>query len=186
MLSPDTSNDLRDLANSKISDMNFTQFTSLLENEITKIDLNTFINRLKSLKDQVYAFDATRAIAPKLENEALWLGTMNKVVDEMKATVAHLKGTVEELEENSKFNHASMRDAINSLLSQATRATEMIQTEGPQLIASLTDQYVSETVDIIDEYVERVVTKIQTEVGHCAPLSTSYNASLISVCHEVS
>ena len=98
MLSPETSNDLRDLANSKISDMNFTQFTSLLENEITKIDLNTFINRLKSLKDQVYAFDATRAIAPKLENEALWLGTMNKVVDEMKATVAHLKGAGEELD----------------------------------------------------------------------------------------
>merc|ERR1719336_1091870 len=35
LLSPETSNDLRDLANSKISDMNFTQFTSLLENEIT-------------------------------------------------------------------------------------------------------------------------------------------------------
>lgn len=185
LLSPETSNDLKELANSKISDMNFTQFTSLLENEITKIDLNTFINRLKSLKDQVYAFDATRAIAPKLENEALWLGTMNKVVDEMKETVAHLKETVEELEENSKFNHASMRDAINSLLSQATRATEMIQTEGPELIASLTDQYVSETVDIIDEYVERVVTKIQGEVGYCAPLSTSYNATVISVCHEV-
>jgi len=185
LLSPETSNDLKELANSKISDMNFTQFTSLLENEITKIDLDKFINRLKALKDQVYAFDATRSIAPKLENEALWLGTMNKVVDEMKETVAHLKDTVEELEENSKFNHASMRDAINSLLSQATRATEMIQTEGPELIASLTDQYVSETVDIIDEYVERVVTKIEGEVGYCAPLSTSYNATVISVCHEV-
>merc|ERR1719384_1739343 len=61
----------------------------------------------------------------------------------------------------------------------------MIQTEGPELIASLTDQYVSETVDIIDEYVKRVVTKIQGEVGYCAPLSTSYNATVISVCHEV-
>jgi len=185
LLSPETSNDLRDLANSKISDMNYTQFTNLLENEVTKIDLSSFIQRLKTLKDQVYAFDTTRAIAPKLENQALWLGTMNKVVGEMKDTVQHLKATVIELEENSKFNHASMRDAINSLLSQATRATEMIQTEGPELIATLTDQYVSETVDLIDEYVERVVDKIQNEVGYCAPLSTSYNATVIGVCQEV-
>merc|ERR1712112_178838 len=98
----------------------------------------------------------------------------NKVVGEMKDTVQHLKATVIELEENSKFNHASMRDAINSLLSQATRATEMIQTEGPELIATLTDQYV-----------ERVVDKIQNEVGYCAPLSTSYNATVIGVCQEV-
>ena len=64
LLSPETSNDLRDLANSKISDMNYTQFTNLLENEVTKIDLSSFIQRLKTLKDQVYAFDTTRAIAP--------------------------------------------------------------------------------------------------------------------------
>ena len=57
--------------------MNFTGLTSLLEAEITKIDLPTFITRLKVLKDQVYSFEATRPIAPKLENEALWLGQMN-------------------------------------------------------------------------------------------------------------
>ena len=45
-----------------------------------------------------------------------------------------------------------MRDAINSLLSQANRATEMIQKDGPELISSLTDQYVTETVEIIDEF----------------------------------
>ena len=90
LLSPETSKDLKELADSKISDMNFTQFTTLLENEITKIDLKTFITRLKILKDQVYSFEATRAIAPKLENEALWLGKMDEVVEEMKVTVEPL------------------------------------------------------------------------------------------------
>ena len=66
-----------------------------------------------------------------------------------------------ELEENSKFNHTSMREAINSLLSQANRATEMIQKDGPELISSLTDQYVTETVEIIDEYVDRVIDNIR-------------------------
>ena len=50
LLSPETSNDLKELANSKISDMNFTQFTSLLENEITKIDFVNYIGAAKSAK----------------------------------------------------------------------------------------------------------------------------------------
>merc|ERR1712066_790628 len=67
----------------------------------------------------------------------------------MKVTVRNLTRTVTELEEISKFNKSSMREAITSLLSQANRATEMIQTEGPELITTLTDQYVTETVAII-------------------------------------
>merc|ERR1719483_1026117 len=185
LLSPETSKDLQGLAESNISDMNFSKFTTLLENEITKIDLDSFIERLKILKDQVYKFESTRSIAPKLENEALWLGTMNKVVVEMKAVVENLKGTVYELEENSKFNHSSMREAIHSLLNQTNRATEMIQKDGPELISSLTDQYVTETIEIIDDYVNRVIDTIQYEVGFCAPLSTSYNATVVAICHEV-
>ena len=185
LLFPETAKDLKELADSKISDMNFTGLTSLLEAEITKIDLPTFITRLKVLKDQVYSFEATRPIAPKLENEALWLGQMNDLVEEMKVTVANLSLTVGQLEEMFKFNKSSMREAITSLLGQADRATEILQTEGPELITSLTDQYVGETVDIIDSYVSRVSSRIQTEVGFCSPLSTSYNATVMAVCQEV-
>ena len=181
LLFPETAKDLKELADSKISDMNFTGLTSLLEAEITKIDLPTFITRLKVLKDQVYSFEATRPIAPKLENEALWLGQMNDLVEEMKITVANLSLTVGQLEEMFKFNKSSMREAITSLLGQADRATEILQTEGPELITSLTDQYVGETVDIIDSYVSRVSSRIQTEVGFCSPLSTSYNATVMVV-----
>ena len=182
LLFPETAKDLKELADSKISDMNFTGLTSLLEAEITEIDLPTFITRLKVLKDQVYSFEATRPIAPKLENEALWLGQMYNLVEDMKVAVANLSLTVGQLEEMSKFNKSSMREAITSLLGQADRATEILQTEGPELITSLTDQYVGETVDIIDSYVSRVSSRIQTEVGFCSPLSTSYNATVMAVC----
>jgi len=56
---------------------------------------------------------------------------------------------------------------------------------GPELIGDLTEKYVAETVGLIDEYVERVIESIQTEVGYCAPLSTSYNATVVAFCHEV-
>lgn len=185
LLTPETAEDLQQLAKSNISDIDFSKFTDLLENEVTKIDLESFIERLKDLKDQVYRLDATRSIAPKLENQALWLGTMNKLVKKMKSVVQNLKVTVEELDENSKFNHSSMREAIYSLLNQTHRATEVIQNDGPELVASLTEQYVTETVDIIDNYVDRVISTIQYEVGFCAPLSASYNATAISICQQV-
>ena len=89
---------------------------------------------------------------------------MNKLVKKMKSVVQNLKVTVEELDENSKFNHSSMREAIYSLLNQTHRATEVIQNDGPELVASLTEQYVTETVDIIDNYVDRVISTIQYEV----------------------
>ena len=57
-----------------------------------------------------------------------------------------------------------MREAIHSLLNQTNRATEMIQKDGPELISSLTDQYVTETIEIIDDYVDRVIDTIQYEV----------------------
>jgi len=185
LLSPETSKDLHELAQSNISNINFSKFTTLLENEITKVDLDNFIDRLKVLKDQVYRFESTRSIAPKLENQALWLGTMNKVVQEMKEIVENLKVTVKDLEENSKFKHSSMREAIHSLLNQTSRATKMIQKDGPELISSLTEQYVTETIDIIDDYVARVIDTIEYEVGYCAPLSTSYNATVVAICNNV-
>ena len=89
---------------------------------------------------------------------------MNKVVEEMELVVKHLKETVDDLEENSKFNHSSMKEALHSLLNQTDRATKIIQKDGPELISSLTDQYVTETVEIIDDYVDRVINAIQNEV----------------------
>lgn len=53
------------------------------------------------------------------------------------------------------------------------------------MIGELTESYVTETVGLIDEYVDRVITSIQAEVGYCAPLSTSYNATVVAFCHEV-
>ena len=53
LLSPETAKDLEELAQSRDSDIDFSQFTTLLEQEITKIDLQDFIVRLKELKAQV-------------------------------------------------------------------------------------------------------------------------------------
>ena len=58
----------------------------------------------------------------------------------------------------------------------------MIQTRGPQLIESLTDRYVSETVGIIDEYVERVTDSLRNEVGCTCTYPPTYLHTCTCTC----
>ncbi len=55
---------------------------------------------------------------------------------------------------------------MRGLVSQANRATEFIQERGPALISELSQQFAGEMVGLIDEYVDRVNTKIRYEVGY--------------------
>jgi hypothetical protein len=67
------------------------------------------VTRLRQLKQRVQQFDRSTRIATQLENQALWLEQMNRVVAEMKLTVRHLKSSVESLQEHLRFNHSSLR-----------------------------------------------------------------------------
>jgi hypothetical protein len=60
-------------------------------------------------------------------------------------------------------------------VSQANRATEFIQERGPALISELSQQFAGEMVGLIDEYVDRVNTKIRYEVDY----STRFKASSV-------
>jgi hypothetical protein len=74
-----------------------------------QIDLRSFVTRLRQLKQRVQQFDRSTRIATQLENQALWLEQMNRVVAEMKLTVRHLKSSVDSLQEHLRFNHSSLR-----------------------------------------------------------------------------
>eukprot|EP00090_Calanus_glacialis_P030997 TRINITY_DN5063_c0_g1_i1.p1 TRINITY_DN5063_c0_g1~~TRINITY_DN5063_c0_g1_i1.p1 ORF type:complete len:942 (-),score=271.59 TRINITY_DN5063_c0_g1_i1:188-3013(-) len=185
LLTPETTRDLEELARSGISDMDFSKFTEILEDEITKIDLRSFIRHLRTVREQVSRYPSIKFVATKLGNEALYLENMNRVVEQVKLTLRHLKESVNQLETNIKFNKSSLREAIHTLIGQANRATGVIRSRGPELIGDLTERYVTETVGLIDEYVDRVISSIQGEVGYCAPLSTSYNATVVAFCHEI-
>merc|ERR1719320_358090 len=146
LLTTETTRDLEELARSGISDMDFTKFTDIFEDEITKIDLRNFIRHLRTLREQVGRYPSIKFVATKLGNEALYLENMNDVVEQVKLTLRHLKESVNQLETNIKFNKSSLREAIYSLIGQATRATGLIRDKGPELIGDLTEKYVAETV----------------------------------------
>ena len=64
------------------------------------------------------------------------------------------------------------REAVHGLISQANRATKFLQERGPALISELSEQFAGEMVGLIDEYVDRVNSKIRHEVRYYCKNST--------------
>lgn len=183
ILSPEAERELRDLAESQISDLNFQQYTQLLEEKITGVDLSEFTNGLRRVRERLSRNQA-RLVGPAIDNEALFLDQMQRVVMDMKLASKDLVNSVEALEKEARHSTPNLRETLKALITQATKATQFLRSEGPELIDRLADQYVAETVGLIDDYVDRVINHTQTRVGRCEPLSTSYNATVIAVCNE--
>merc|ERR1719328_587449 len=103
----------------------------------------------------------------------------------MKLAMKDLVNSVEALELEAKHATPNLRESLRSLIRQAKAAREVLRKSGPQLVDQLTDQYVNETVGLIDQYVERVIGHTRNRVGRCEPLSNSFNATVIAVCNEI-
>ena len=184
ILSPEAERELQELAESQISDLNFAQYTKLLEEKITAVDLNTFTARLRTVKDRLSSRQL-RAVGAAIENEALFLDQMQRVVMDMKVAMRELVQSVKALEREARLAKPNLREALRELIRQATKATRFLREEGPELITKLTDRYVNETMGMIDSYFERVINHTQSVVGKCQPVSNSYNATVISVCNQI-
>lgn len=184
ILSPEAEKELQDLAQSDISDLNFSQYTELLKERITEIDLAKFTSRLRQVRERLSRNQA-RLVGPAIDNEALFLDQMQRVVMDMKLAMRDLDNSVKALEKEAKHTKPNLREALRGLIKQATKATKFLREEGPQLVDKLTDQYVNETVGLIDTYVDRVINHTHGHVGRCDPLSTSYNATVIAVCNQI-
>jgi len=184
ILSPEAERELAELAQSEISDLNFGQYTDLLEEQITSIDISQFTAKLRQVKERLSRTQA-RLVGPAIDNEALFLDQMQRVVMDMKLAMKDLVNSVEALELEAKHATPNLRESLRSLIRQAKAAREVLRKSGPQLVDQLTDQYVNETVGLIDQYVERVIGHTRNRVGRCEPLSNSFNATVIAVCNEI-
>jgi prominin 1 len=184
ILSPEAERELVDLAESEISDLNFKQYTQLLREQITAMDLVKFTARLRQVKDRL-SRTQRRIVGPAIDNEALFLDQMQRVVMDMKLAMKDLVNSVEALEQEAQHSTPNLRESLRSLIKQATTATQFLRKKGPELVNKLTDQYVNETLGLIDAYVDRVINYTTNRVGRCGPLSSSYNATVIAVCNEI-
>ena len=182
ILSPQAQRNLEELAQSQISDLNFTQYTHLIQEQITSIELGSFTARLNQIRDRLPPGSQASTL---IANEALYLKGMEALVVEMKLATKQLQSKILELEKDAKFDQSTMREALGALIQQASKATRELKEGGTQLIDTLANRYVNETVGLIDAYVERVINYTTNYVGKCHPISRSYNATVVALCREV-
>ena len=122
ILSPEAERELQELAESQISDLNFSQYTDLLNERITSIDLPKFTNRLRQVRERLSRQQA-RLVGPAIDNEALFLESMQRVVMDMKLAMKDLDNSVKALEQEAKLAKPNLREALKDLIGQATKAT---------------------------------------------------------------
>jgi prominin 1 len=182
ILSPQAQRNLEELAQSQISDLNFTQYTHLIQEQITSIELGSFTARLNQIRDRLPPGSQASTL---IANEALYLKGMEALVVEMKLATKQLQKKISELEKDAKFDQSTMRETLRALIQQASKATRELKVGGTQLIDTLANRYVNETVGLIDAYVERVINYTTNYVGKCHPISRSYNATVVALCREV-
>ena len=182
ILSPQAQRNLEELAQSQISDLNFTQYTHLIQEQITSIELGSFTARLNQIRDRLPPGSQASTL---IANEALYLKGMEALVVEMKLATKQLQSKILELEKDATFDQSTMREALGALIEQASKATRELKQGGTELIDTLANRYVNETVGLIDAYVERVINYTTNYVGKCHPISRSYNATVVALCREV-
>ena len=182
ILSPQAQRNLEELAQSQISDLNFTQYTHLIQEQITSIELGSFTARLNQIRDRLPPGSQASTL---IANEALYLKGMEALVVEMKLATKQLQSKILELEKDATFDQSTMREALGALIQQASKATRELKQGGTELIDTLANRYVNETVGLIDAYVERVINYTTNHVGKCHPISRSYNATVVALCREV-
>jgi len=182
LLSPEAEDHLRKLAESKISDLNFSRYTDMFERQITRIDLAGFIRQLEGVKRQLGRANPVRLA---LQNEVLFLKNMAQVVDEMRVAMGNLKNSTDALERDVHINKSDFRKAIRQVIVQARKGPEFLQRKGPGLISDLANKYIDEAVGLIDGYVDRVISKTKSSIGQCGPVSASYNATVDALCKEI-
>ncbi|XP_059472702.1 prominin-like protein isoform X2 [Neocloeon triangulifer] len=184
ILTADAKVRLLDLASSSLSDIDFTAYNDLVENQITSIDLkklahviNETTKKLKPDRDAVYF---------SLINDVMYIESFQtNVVDKMVDLSKKLRVSTNNLQEDLKFNHTSLRQAIHQLLREVDDAQDYLQKQGPEEVVKLAQIFVDEFTQHINNYLQRVVRTTKYSIGKCWPISQAYNATVISMCSKV-
>ena len=95
ILSPQAKKDLVELAESQISDLNLTQYTALMQEQITNLDLDLFIQKLKRVRDRLSQSRDYSLVMSAIGNRILFLEQMQKVVVQLGKLFYNLSTTFE-------------------------------------------------------------------------------------------
>lgn len=124
---------LNDLAQSGLSDIKFYQYAELLAENITNINLEHLAKQLREVSAKLP--EGQEEIRLSLEKNAHDLEHYHRDLVMPMATLSEqLSANALMLQENIKFNHSSMADAIHDLVDEVTKAQQFLNKDGPEYV----------------------------------------------------
>ncbi|EEB12500.1 prominin, putative [Pediculus humanus corporis] len=166
LLTPDAKAKLKALADSSLNDINFDKYTQLLSYELRT-------NAEKIPDHASSGFDLTK-IKKLLRAKAQFLDLLQRdSVAQIRNEILNLKSNVSTLKEHLKFNHTSLRDALDNLLYEVDRAQLYLMKNGTTELKSLLDEFVHQTQEKMRDYLKRVVNKTENSIGKSGPVSNA-------------
>lgn len=124
---------LNDLAQSGLSDIKFYQYAELLAENITNINLEHLAKQLREVSAKLP--EGQDDIRDSLEKNAHDLEHYHRDLVMPMATLSEqLSANALMLQENIKFNHSSMAEAIHDLVEEVTKAQQFLNKDGPEYV----------------------------------------------------
>ncbi|KAL1116056.1 hypothetical protein AAG570_005551 [Ranatra chinensis] len=184
IITPEAQKQLRALAASPLNNIDLTVYTSVLNDKITSIDLlqmaaalNQTAMKLPPSQANVKSFLLTKAMYLEMHQE--------RQVAVMGRLAGELHGNATLLSHHLRFNHSSLRQAVDTLLNALNQAQHTLNTKGPRIVQQLAGDFGREFGIHIDNYLERVEAEAYHSVGKCWPVSLAYNATVVAVCNNL-
>ncbi|XP_029672117.1 prominin-like protein isoform X6 [Formica exsecta] len=175
---------LNDLAQSGLSDIKFYQYAELLAENITNINLEHLAKQLREVSAKLP--EGQEEIRLSLEKNAHDLEHYHRDLVMPMATLSEqLSANALMLQENIKFNHSSMADAIHDLVDEVTKAQQFLNKDGPEYVQYLATRFGNAFLHQVDNFLEHVIESAIFKVGRCAPVSNAYNATLVAGCNKI-
>ncbi|KAI4455960.1 prominin prom protein [Holotrichia oblita] len=186
ILSTDAKDKLTELADSNISNINFDRFTTVLDDNLTKVDLNYLVKQLDVVIETVNRRMVPEEIKANLQVSKLHLETyQEKLVVPMTQNAEKLIDIAKNMEQNLKFGKSSFREAITELIDEVEKAEEYLQQNGTSILSAIATNFTLAIRGQVVGYLDRVVDNIDVNIGQCGPLSNVLNATLTATCDRV-
>ena len=153
---------LEQLAKMDLQVYNFSQLSSLLEVEVTMVDIQKLVEKMQTFREQVGEGEEMVWLANQLDLEVEKLNNTVAVGEEMKMIARRLLDRLEPLHEGQ----TSLTSNLTSLIESTSEAKENL-------------------VNLAEAYMRRVEVSVKQDIGACAPVSEAFNATITTVCSEV-
>ncbi|XP_015513238.1 prominin-like protein isoform X2 [Neodiprion pinetum] len=184
ILSDSARSKLNDLAQSGLSEIMFSRYTDLLENNITNLNLEHLANKLRDVAAKLP--EGHDGIKRNLETNAINLERCHRtLVTPMTLLSQQLSVNALTLQEHIKFNHSSMTEAIHDLVNETTEAQKLLNKEGPKYVQYVAKKFGDKFLSLVDDFMNFVATNGMETVGKCAPVSNAYDATLVASCNKI-